>query len=307
MVDEIKGTESEIELGLEITPGKGRTRFKRSSSGAIGVVGLVLVVLILLFALVGPYVIGYDPNQQELGARLLPPFSDSEGEFHVLGTDGLGRDILARAASGARTSLGVAAMALLIGGVVGITAGLIAGYYGGMRDNIIMRLVDAQLAIPNLVFAMIIASVLGPGLRNTVLALGFTTWSTFARLLRAEVAGVRARQFVEASKTVGVKTARMLRVHILPNVISTLVVVGTLELGRMILVESALSFLGLGIQPPDASWGSMIKEGQEYVFNAWWIPTIPGVFIMITVLGVNLIGDWVRDVMDPRARRERTK
>jgi peptide/nickel transport system permease protein len=263
------------------------------------------VVASVLFALVGPYLIGQDPNQQDLAARLLPPMSEVDGTLHLLGTDGLGRDILARSAAGARTSLGVAGAALLFGGAIGIVAGLIAGYYGGARDNIIMRLVDAQLALPNLVFAMIIASVLGAGLRNTVLALGFTTWSTFARLLRAEVAGVRSRPFIEASQTVGAKTSRMLRVHVLPNVISTLIVVGTLELGRMILVESALSFLGLGIQPPDASWGSMIKEGQEYVYNAWWIPTIPGLFIMVSVLGMNLMGDWVRDVMDPRARRSR--
>lgn len=276
---------------------------RRRRSNWAGILGLVLVAMILLFAAIGPWVIGIDPNQQNLGARLLPPLTEFEGVMHYLGTDGLGRDILARSAAGARTSLGVAAAALLLGGAVGMLAGVVAGYYGGFRDNAIMRLVDAQLALPNLVFAMIIASVLGAGLTNTVLALGFTAWSTFARLLRAEVTGVRERPFVEAAETVGAKTGRMIRVHILPNVVSTLVIVGTLELGRMILVESSLSFLGLGIQPPDASWGSMIKEGQEYVYNAWWIPTIPGVFIMITVLGMNLMGDWLRDRLDPRTRR----
>lgn len=270
-----------------------------------GVVGLVLVALIVLFAMFGPLLIGQDPNQQNLASRLQPPLTTVDGTLHVLGTDALGRDLFARAAAGARTSLGVAGAALVIGGVIGTAAGLVAGYFGGFRDNVIMRLVDAQLAVPNLVFAMIIASVLGAGLRNTVIALGFGAWSTFARLLRAEVASVRARPFVEASETVGARTFRMLRVHIFPNVVSTLIVVGTLELGRMILVESALSFLGLGIQPPDASWGSMIREGQEYVYTAWWIPTIPGVFIMATVLGMNLIGDWMRDVLDPRARRSR--
>ena len=296
---------SELDTQLvdaSIEPALKRGRRRRSITG---IVGLVLVGLMVLFAIFGPYLIGLDPNQQNLAARLQPPMTTVDGTLHVLGTDALGRDLLARAAAGARTSLGVAGAALAIGGVIGTAAGLIAGYFGGFRDNVIMRLVDAQLAIPNLVFAMIIASVLGAGLRNTVIALGFGAWSTFARLLRAEVASVRGRPFVEASETVGARTMRMLRVHIFPNVVSTLIVVGTLELGRMILVESALSFLGLGIQPPDASWGSMIREGQEYVYTAWWIPTIPGVFIMVTVLGMNLNGDWMRDALDPRARRTR--
>jgi peptide/nickel transport system permease protein len=305
MVDEITGRD---ELGpIADSTRISRRRFRRSKGGLTGIIGLVLVAAVVLFALIGPYLIGFDPNQQDLAARLLPPMTEADGALHVLGTDGLGRDLFARSAAGARTSLGVAGMAMILGGVIGTAAGLIAGYFGGARDNVIMRLVDAQLAIPNLVFAMLIASVLGRGLGNTVLALGFTAWATFARLLRAEVAGVRARPFVEASETVGVKTTRMLRVHILPNVISTLVVVGTLELGRMILVESSLSFLGLGVQPPDASWGSMIREGQEYVYTAWWIATVPGLFIMITVLGMNLLGDWVRDVMDPRAKGNKSK
>lgn len=300
---------SREEAAGEETRGNGPLRAgskrRRRRLSRVGLIGLALVGAIVVFTLLGPLLVGIDPNQQSLGARLLPPMSEYDGVLHVLGTDGLGRDTLARVIAGARTSLGVAGAALLFGGTIGVLAGLVAGYFGGWRDNVIMRLVDAQLALPNLVFAMIVAAILGPGLRNTILALGFTTWSTFARLIRAEVASVRERPFIEASQTVGVSTARLIRTHVLPNVLSTVFIVGTLELGRMILVESALSFLGLGIQPPDASWGSMIKEGQEYVYTAWWVPTIPGVFIMVTVLGMNLMGDWLRDVMDPRARRSR--
>lgn len=289
---------------INSSPVKTVGRF-RSTLTPVGVLGGLLIIGILLFALIGPALVGYDPNAQSLSDRLLRPFTNSDSGYHLLGTDGLGRDILARAATGARTSLAVAGSALLLGGTIGITAGLLAGVFGGWRDNLIMRLVDVQLAIPNLIFAMLISAVLGPSIRNTILALGFTSWATFARIVRAEASGVRQRPFIEASWTMGVRNVRMIWSHVLPNVLGSILVVGSLELGRMILVESALSFLGLGIRPPDASWGSMIQESQQYVFVAWWIPTMPGLFIMATVLGFNLLGDWLRDLTDPRSRKVR--
>jgi ABC-type dipeptide/oligopeptide/nickel transport system permease subunit len=199
-------------------------------------------------------------------------------------------------------SLRISFLACAIALTIGVTLGSLAGFFGGIVDTLIMRLVDAQLALPSLVFAMIIAAVLGTGFRNTVLALGFATWPIYARLVRAEVLRVRNAEYVEAARAIGVSTSRLLRVYILPNIVGVLAVVGTLELGRMILIESSLSFVGLGMQPPDASWGSMIRQGQEYIYTAWWIPTLPGVFIMLTVLGMNLMGDWLRDVLDPKTR-----
>jgi peptide/nickel transport system permease protein len=279
-----------------------RIRKAKHRRHRLGVIGLIIVVAMALFAVAGPWIIGRDPNQINLGARLLPFWTVHDGQLHVFGTDSLGRDVLARLAIGARASMGVVLAALFVGGGIGCVLGILAGFYGGWRDNVIMRLVDAQLSLPGLVFAMIIAAVLGVGFRNTVLALGFATWPIYARLLRAEVMRVRKQEYVEAAQTFGVSTWRLMFVYIIPNVIGVLAVVGTLELGRMILVESSLSFVGLGMQPPDASWGSMIRQGQDYIYNAWWIPTLPGVFIMVTVLGMNLMGDWLRDILDPKTR-----
>ena len=177
-----------------------------------------------------------------------------------------------------------------------------AGYLGGWWDNIIMRFVDAQLAVPTTIFAMLIASALGVGFTNTAIALGFSSWPIYARILRAEVLNVRQREFVLVATTLGVSSWRLLRIHILPNILGALAVVGTLELGRMILVEATLSFVGLGMQPPDASWGTMIRSGQEYIFTNQWLATLPGLFIVVAVLGMNLMGDWLRDVLDARSR-----
>ena len=279
-----------------------RWRKARRRRHRLGFLGLGLVAFILLFSLVGPFFIPYDPNLQDIVIGPQPPWTTIDGRFHLLGTDPLGRDILARLAAGGRASLAVVAVSLLIGGGIGLTLGVIAGYKGGSVDNVIMRLTDAQLALPATIFAMIVAAVLGVGFVNTAIALGFATWPIYARILRAEVLRVRHREHILVASTLGISTFRIIRVHILPNVISAVAIVGTLELGRMILIESTLSFVGLGMQPPDASWGSMIRQGQDYVFNAWWIATIPGFAIVIAVLGLNLLGDWIRDVLDPRTR-----
>ncbi len=268
----------------------------------LSLVALVLLALVIFMAALGPALIGHDPNMPHLDRRLLPPFSSSSGGLHLLGTDGLGRDTAARLAVGAQASLGVVISALLLGGGIGVSLGVYAGYSGGWRDSLVMRLVDAQLSVPNLIFAMVIASVLGVGFQNTVLALGLATWPVYARLLRAEVMGTKTREYVIAAKVLGVGTSRLIGFHILPNVVGSLAIVGTLELGQLVLAESALSFVGLGIQPPTASWGSMIRQGQNYIYTAWWLSAIPGFAIMITVLGLNLVGDWLRDLFDPQVR-----
>jgi peptide/nickel transport system permease protein len=271
-------------------------------STTLGLVGIGILSAMILFALVGPYLIGFDPNQQDLQNRLLPIWSEVDGQLHVLGTDPLGRDVFARLAVGARASLSVALAALVLGGGLGVVLGLAAGYAGGWFDGTVGRLIDAQLAIPNLVFAMIISASFGLGFWNTVLALGFSTWPIYARLLRGEVLRVKEEAYIDAARAVGVSTMRILRIHVLPNVINIVLVVGSLELGRMILVESSLSFVGLGMQPPDASWGSMIRQGQQYIYEDWRMAAIPGVCILLTVLGLNLVGDWLRDVLDPKSK-----
>jgi peptide/nickel transport system permease protein len=268
----------------------------------LGVIGLVLFSAILVGSVFGPFLVPPDPNQQQLATRLLPVWSWHEGQLHVLGTDALGRDILARVFIGGRASLGVVFASLLLGGTIGMVVGMVAGFYGRWVDNALMRLVDAQLSVPLLILAMLISALLGTGFRNTVLTLGLASWPIYARLMRAEVLSIRNREFVEAGVAVGASDMRLMWSEILPNVISSFTILASLELGRMVLIESSLSFLGLGMQPPDASWGSMIRDGQTYVYSAWWLSTVPGVFIMLTVLGLNFVGDWLRDVFDPRTR-----
>lgn len=279
-----------------------RLRRARLRRHRLGIFGLVVVVAVAIFVIVGPLLIPHDPNQQNLAASTLPFFSEVDGRLSILGTDPLGRDVLARLAVGGRASLLVVVSSLIIGGGLGVTLGLAAGFFGGWVDSVVGRIVDAQLGLPTTIFAMIIAAGLGVGFVNTVLALGFASWPIYARVVRAEVLRIRNGEHILAARTIGVSTLRMIRVHVLPSVTGTLAVVATLELGRMIILESILSFVGLGMQPPDASWGSMIKEGQEYIYTAWLIPTLPGLMILITVLGMNLVGDWIRDILDPRTR-----
>lgn len=281
---------------------RSRRRRKTFRRHQLGVVGALILLLVCFFAAFGPALAGHDPNATDVASRLLGPMSSTDSGVHLLGTDALGRDSMARLAAGARASLSVALASLVVGGGIGTVLGVIAGYYGGFRDNLISRLIDAQLGLPNLVLAMVVAAVLGLGFRNTVLALAVATWPVYARVMRAEVLRVRSEEYLEAATTAGAGTPRILVSHVFPNVLGALSVVASLELGHMILVESSLSFVGLGMQPPDASWGSMIRDGQPYIYTAWLIPTLPGLFIMASVLGLNLLGDWLRDVTDPRGR-----
>jgi peptide/nickel transport system permease protein len=289
------------DLPADFTRFRTRRMRRLMRSNRLGLAGLVLVLIVLFFGLFGTWIIGQNPNSQSLIDRLQPFWTQSHDHLHVLGTDALGRDVFARLASGARASLTVAAAALVLGGGIGTVLGLIAGYKGGWLDTVIARLIDAQLALPNLVFAMIVSAVLGQGFTTTVIALGVSTWPTYARLIRGETLRIRKREFVEAAQLVGVSTPRVLVSHMLPNVINAAIVVASLELGRMILLESSLSFIGLGIQAPNASLGTMIHDAQPYIYNHWLLSAIPGLCIMVLVLGLNLLGDWIRDVLDPRS------
>lgn len=270
-------------------------------SGWLGLIGLVLIATLLLLALLGPLLQLPDPTRTNLRARMLAPTLGWSGlGAHPLGTDQLGRDILARIVAGSRVTLAVAGAAVLLGGVLGTILGLVSGYFGGLLDRLLMRLVDIQLAVPLMLLALMVVAALGPSLQNLVMVLALVSWVRYARIVRGQVLSVREREFVQSARAIGASAPRILRLHILPNVLTPAIVVATLELARVIVLEAGLSFLGLGVQPPFASWGRMLAEGRAYIASAWWVITFPGLALMITVLSVNLVGDWLRDHLDPR-------
>lgn len=265
----------------------------------------VMMVVVLAMALAPDLLAGHDPNAQSLRARFVPPFWVEGGQIDFpLGTDGLGRDILSRIVHGTRISLIVAVLALLVGGVIGGGLGLISGYAGGWIDAVLMRLADSMLAFPMILLAFLLAVTVGASLGTVIVAVALVIWARFARVVRGEVLSLRERNFVKLARIAGCGTPRILWVHILPNVINTIVVLLTLQLGWVIIVESSLSFLGAGIPPPTPAWGSMISEGRSSLVRAWWVCTMPGIFLMLTVLSFNLIGDWLRDVFDPKLRQD---
>jgi len=266
--------------------------------------GLGFIALLAVLAVVAPWVV-QDPERQSLRVRLKPPtLEGADGHPHFLGTDHLGRDVLARVVFGSRVSLVVGLSAVIVGGLVGSTLGLAAGYRGGRLDELIMTVADAQLAFPFILLAIGIIAVLGPSFPTLVVVIGLSGWVSYARILRAQVLVLRGREFVEAIRGLGGSVVRIVLRHVLPNVLASLVVVATLELARAIVLEATLSFLGLGIQPPTPSWGGMIQEGRDYLDSAWWISTCPGLVLMITSIVISRAGDWLRDVLDPTLRGE---
>lgn len=280
--------------------------FHRVLSPSIGgIIGLLIIVGVLLVAMVGPTLV-MDPYAQDISNRLLAPGRSTGTGFHPLGTDALGRDLLAQLVWGARVSLLVGVMAVLMSGLIGVALGLIAGHCGGAIDNVIMRVVDIFMAMPFLILVLALAAVLGAGIRNIVLALALLGWVSYTRIVRGEVLTLRQQEFVEAARSIGVPDRRIMVRHILPNVMSSVIVLATLELGRMILSEASVSYLGFGVQPPTPAWGVMTAEGQQYIYSAWWVAVFPGVAILITVLGANMLGDWLRDRFDPRLLRLRS-
>lgn len=254
-------------------------------------------------ALLAPLLAPFDPDAQNLLARLKPPGTEAGGKLYLLGTDQLGRDLLSRIIYGARISLFVAALSVVVSTFIGTWLGLIAGYYRGKVEVVIMRIVDIVLSIPPLLLAIITVAVLGPGLKNLILVLGFTRWPRYARVAYGQTLSVANMPYVKASRFIGLRTRRILWRHIAPNIIAPLIVVATLEFGLMILFEAGLSFLGLGVQAPMPSWGSILSTGRNYMAIAWWIATLPGVCLFLLVLSVNMIGDYLRDRFDPRSLR----
>jgi peptide/nickel transport system permease protein len=266
--------------------------------------GLVVVLGVVLTAVASPLLSPFDPIEQDLGDLRLkaPGFRDAAGRLHPLGTDHLGRDLLARVVYGARPALLVGFAAVAISGVIGMAAGLISGYFGGRVDDVLMRLADIQLAFPFILLAIAVIGVLGPSLATIIVVIGVSSWVVYARIVRSAVLSLREREFVQAARALGGGDGRVVLRHILPNALTPWLVVATLDMARVIVIESALSFLGLGVQPPTPTWGGMLADGRVYISTAWWLATFPGLAILVTVLGINLFGDGLRDTLDPRLK-----
>ena len=282
-----------------------RPKARRRRTPGLVLLGVGFVAVLLLVAAAAPVLAPQDPIRQSLRGRLAAPtWSGSDGRAHLLGTDHLGRDVLSRVIFGSRVSLVIGFSAVLVGGVLGSAAGLAAGFSRGRMDAVIMTVADAQLAFPFILLAIGIIAVLGPSFPTLVVVIGLSGWVSYARILRSQVLVLRSREFVESIHALGGSLARVVLRHVLPNVLSSIVVIATLELARAIVLEATLSFLGLGIQPPTPSWGGMIYEGREYLDSAWWISTFPGLVLMLTSLVVSRTGDWLRDLLDPTLRGE---
>jgi peptide/nickel transport system permease protein len=282
--------------------GRMRSLWRSLRRNPTGLIGFIIVTSVLLLALFGSLVAPRDPTENNLRARFKEPgYTDATGSYW-LGTDQLGRDIHSRIIVGSTISVLVGVVSVAIAGTIGVLVGLVAGFFGGWVDNILMRLADGLLSIPFIILVVAISGVLSPGLGTLMLILGLTGWVTYARVIRAEVLKAREMEYVIAAYAIGQRRFRVMFNHILPNVISTGIVLAASQVGVTILAESSLSFLGLGVKPPTVTWGLMLADGRQYINSAWWMTTFPGIAITITVLGVIFLGDWLRDVLDPRMR-----
>lgn len=305
----------EEDLEATVAPGVARIEgrspwvlaWQRLRHDRVAMVSLVVIVLIALVAILAPvfmHVTGHPPNQQYLNkgttAEGLPV--GPNGTFWF-GTDDLGRDVLVRIAYGARISLGVGVVATLLTVAIGVVVGLAAGFFRGIVDTILARLVDVILSVPFFLVAIALVAISGPGLTMTVLVIGFFSWASVARIVRGQVLSIREREYVEAARSLGASNLRIMFIDVLPNVLAQVIVYTTLLIPVVIVTQAALSFLGLGLQPPTADWGGMIAESQNYYTVAWWFVTFPGLALLITTLAFNLFGDGVRDAFDPRAGR----
>ena len=264
---------------------------------------LVLLVLLVLPGIFADQIAPYSPTRGSASNRLVPPVWQEGGTWsHPIGTDKVGRDILSRIIHGARISLIVALVSIALGAIVGVTLGLFAGFYGGNVDHLIMRLVDITLALPSILLALVLATVMQPGFTSVVIIISLVIWARYARMVRGETLALKESDFIARARVSGASDVRIMSRHVLPNVVNSLIVLATLEVGQVIIFEASLSFLGVGIPPPNPAWGLMVADGRVLVITAWWVSFFPGLAILLTVLSMNLLGDWVRDKLDPRLR-----
>jgi len=263
----------------------------------------LLTFLLVIPAVLAPQVAPYDPLKGSLAKRLTPPVWEQGGTIdHPLGTDKLGRDMLSRMIHGARISLAVSMVAIFVGGIIGTSLGLISGYFGGWVDALLMRLVDISLSLPTILLALVLVAAVGPSFGTVIIVLVVLLWARYARLVRGETLGIKERDFIARARVAGASHARIMVRYIFPNLVNSLIVLATLQVGYVILLESALSFLGAGLPRPTPAWGLMIADGRELIVTAWWVSMFPGLAIMLTVLALNLLGDWLRDHLDPKLR-----
>lgn len=296
-IDEIKKS-----LEAPASPSSTNLLFKNLIRSRAAVIGLMVILSVFTIAIAAPLLSPYDPERIVLRDRLIPPvWSEGGNSNYILGTDSLGRDTLSRLIYGSRISVLVGLTAVGLAGFMGVILGVIAGFYGGLVDDVLMRIADIQLAFPFILLAISVLAVLGPSLLNIIIVLGVTGWVTYARVSRGQVISLREQEYVQAARAIGVKNFRIIFRHILPNIVAPLIVIASFDLAGVIIAEASLSYLGLGVPPSIPTWGSMLADGREYIYEAWWMATLPGLAIMVTVLGINVVGDWLRDYLDPRS------
>lgn len=288
-----------IELGNNLRAADLGSLFKRFPW-----VPIILLMPMIVFGIFGTLITPHDPYVIDPSSKLIaPPWAGGGNWSYFLGTDQLGRDVLSRLIIGARSSLIVSLCGVAIAGAAGVLLGMIAGYGKGGVDNLIMRVVDMQMAIPPILLALLFSAAIHGGLTSIIIVIGITFWAPYARVIRGETLSLKQRDFIALAKVAGCRRGRILFKHIFPNIASSIMVLVTLQLGSAIMLEAALTFLGVGVQPPASAWGLMISDGRIYMSTAWWIPTFAGLAIMVTVLGANLMGDWLRDTLGPKLRQ----
>ena len=290
------------------TGSRYRREFGRGARSMVAanwpILALLILLVVLVVAIFGPAIAPMDPNRQNIMLRLAAPMADGPNDqIFLMGSDALGRDAFSRLLYGARVSLLVGVAAILVGGTLGVSAGLVSGYFGGWIDDVLMRLGDIQLAFPFILLAIMFLVVLGPGLFNLILVLGIGQWVTYARIVRAQTLSLREKEFVEAARAMGDSTASIIFRTILPNIVAPLTVIASFNVASVILAEAALSFLGLGVPAEVPTWGSMLAQSRDQLIaNKWWLAIFPGLAIVFTVLSFNIMGDWLRDFLDPRLK-----
>ncbi|GAA0371640.1 ABC transporter permease [Bacillus horti] len=260
-----------------------------------GLLGFTIIICVLILGIAGKSIAPFPPNEANFINKLSPPLTDG----HILGTDQLGRDILSRIIHGTRVSLMIGLVTVVFAGLIGTVIGILAGYFRGWVDIILMRIVDVQLSFPFILLVLVINAVIGSGLQNIIFSLVIVGWVIYARMVRSEVLALREKEFILACVATGVPRWQIIIKHIVPNLFTPIIVLSSLQIATFIIAEASVSFLGFGVQPPEPAWGNMLSEGKDYIFSAWWLITFPGIAIVLTALGVNLFGDWLRDVLDP--------
>lgn len=301
-MDEATAALTDTKSKVNVKPGSKFSVFiKLLLKSKTGLVGLIILTMVSIVAIMANFIAPHDPIEPHLSHVLVPPvWQDGGMPAYLLGTDNLGRDIFSRLVYGTRVSLIVGVLSVVVAGGIGLLVGVAAGYFGKWIDQVLMRIVDAFLSIPSILFIMVVLTIFSPNLIVLIIVIGLTTWVNYARVIRSEVLSLKEREFVKASQTIGTSHWTIIRRNLIPNVMSTFIVISTLSVATTIILEASLSFLGIGIQPPDISWGGMLNDGRDYLATHWWMGTFPGLAITITVLSIIFLGDWLRDVLDPR-------